>query len=123
VVPDLERGEFLNVGIILFSKQGRSLLTRVRIDEDRLRSLAAVPDIDVVRAHLGAFERIAAGGPQAGPLGHLSPSQRFHWLVAPRSTMIQTSAVHSGLCADHDAEAERLFWRLVAPRDEHGSSG
>lgn len=113
VVPDLERGEFLNVGVILFSKASGALLARVGLDEQRFRTLAADGDLVQVRAHLASIERIAAGGPEAGSLGNLSESQRFHWLVAPRSTMIQVSPVHTGLCSDPQAELDRLFGRLV----------
>jgi hypothetical protein len=113
LVPDLERGEFLNVGVILFSKAQRMLVARVGVDEDRFHRLSPGADIETVRAHLTSIERIAAGGRGAGSLGHLSASQRFHWLVAPRSTMIQVSAVHSGLCSDPGAELDRLYRRLV----------
>ncbi len=115
VVPDLERGEFLNVGVILFAKLARVLATRTWLDEGRLETLARDRDPAVIREHLAALERIAAGGPEAGPIGSLSASQRFHWLVAPRSTMIQPSPVHSGLCEDPMAELDRLFDRLVRP--------
>ena len=113
VVPDLERGEFLNAGVILFAKTARALLSRTWLDEARLASLGDDLDAEVVRAHLASFERIAAGGADAGPIGGLSMSGRFHWLVSPRSTMIQVSPVHSGLCADPAAEIDRLFERLV----------
>lgn len=117
IVPDLERGEFINVGIILFSRQQHKLLAKVWLDERRLRSLAPGGKVTDVEAHLSSIERIAAGGPDAGSLGHLDPSQRFHWLVAPRSTVIQVSPVHSGLCTDPEAEVERLFQRLVGRGD------
>ena len=117
VVPDVERGEFLNVGVILFAKTRHALIARVLLDDDRLAVLAPDRDADMIRAHLTSIEQIAAGGPDSGPIGQLSASQRFHWLVAPRSTMIQTSAVHSGLCDDPEAELGRIFERLV------GSSG
>lgn len=113
LVPDLERGEFLNVGVILFSKALRTLLARVELDEDRFRRLSPSGDVAAVRIHLSSIERIAAGGSGAGPLGHLSSSQRFGWLVAPRSTMIQVSPVHSGLCSDPGMELDRLYRRLV----------
>jgi hypothetical protein len=115
VVPDLERAEFFNAGVILFAKTARALLTRVWLDEARLAQLTADPDAELVRAHLGSLERIATGGEDAGTIGALSASQRFHWLVSPRSTMIQTSPVHSGLCSDPSAELDRLFERLVQP--------
>jgi hypothetical protein len=113
VVPDLERGEFINVGVILFAKLARVLTTRTWLDESRLAAMAPDRDPAVISEHLAALERIAAGGPDAGPIGKLSASQRFHWLTAPRSTMIQTSPVHSGLCKDPGDELQRLFERLV----------
>jgi Protein of unknown function (DUF3037) len=115
LVPDLDRGEFVNVGVVLFSKARGSLLAMVGIDDERLGTLASGRDVPTIRAHLASIERIAEGGPEAGSLGHLSASQRFHWLVSPRSTMIQVSPVHSGLCADPRAELERLYRRLVHP--------
>ncbi len=114
VVPDVARGEFLNAGIILFAKSQGALLARVDLDEDRLAGLAPEADVTVIRAHLASIERICAGGPEAGPHGDLSASARFHWLVAPRSTVIQVSPVHSGLCDDPAVEADRLFERLVS---------
>ena len=114
VVPDVARGEFLNAGIILFAKSHGALLSRVWLDETRLAALAPGADVAAIRAHLTSIERICAGGPGAGPHGSLSPSERFHWLVAPRSTVIQVSPVHSGLCDDPSAEADRLFARLVS---------
>lgn len=113
VVPDVARGEFLNAGIILFAKSHGALLARVWLDEARLRALAPDADVATIRAHLTSIERICAGGAEAGPHGSLSPSERFHWLVAPRSTVIQVSPVHSGLSDDPAAEADRLFARLV----------
>ncbi len=115
VVPDVERGEFLNVGVILFAKTRHALIARVALDEERLAVLAPDRDADMIRAHLTSIEQIAAGRPDSGPIGQLSASQRFHWLVAPRSTMIQASPVHSGLCEDPEAELERIFERLVGP--------
>lgn len=113
VVPSLDRGEFLNVGVILHARNARYLGARVGLDERRLAELAPGADVGPIRDHLSAFERIAAGGDEAGPIGRLDDSQRFHWLVAPRSTVIQTSAVHSGLTDDAGAELDRLFDRLV----------
>ncbi len=114
VMPDVARGESLNAGIILFAKTHGALLARVWLDEERLSALAPGADVAAIRAHLSSIERICAGGPAAGPHAALSPSERFHWLVAPRSTVIQISPVHSGLCDDPTAEADRLFERLVA---------
>ncbi len=115
LVPDLDRGEFVNVGVVLFSKARGSLLARVGIDDERLGMLASGRNVATIRAHLASIEQLAEGGPEAGSLGQLSASQRFHWLVSPRSTMIQVSPVHSGLCADPRAELERLYRRLVHP--------
>lgn len=114
VVPDVARAEFLNAGIVLFAKSQKALLARVYLDEDRLAVIAPDADVGGLRSHLGSIERIAAGGPQAGPHGHLSASERFHWLTSPRSTVIQLSPVHSGLCDDPRAEIDRLFDRLVS---------
>jgi len=113
VVPSLDRGEFLNVGVILHARNADFLGARIELDERRLDELAHTADVATIRAHLDSFERIAAGGPDAGAIGRLDGSGRFHWLVAPRSTVIQTSAVHSGLTADPGAELDRLFERLV----------
>jgi Protein of unknown function (DUF3037) len=114
VVPDVERGECVNAGVVVFCRPRRFLAARVALDPDRLRALAPAADLDAVRAHLEAVERIAAGDPAAGPIAALPASERFHWLVAPASTIIQPSAVHTGLTGDPGAELERLVCRLVA---------
>lgn len=113
VVPDVERGECLNVGLVLFARSHDALLSRIGLDEARLAALSPGVDVATVRAHLASIERICQGGPAAGPHAHLSASERFHWLTSPRSTIIQVSPVHSGLCDDPAAEADRLFERLV----------
>ncbi len=113
VVPDVARGEFLNAGVVLFAKTHRALLSRIELDEDRLRVLAPDADVAAIRSHLDSIERICEGGAAAGPHAHLSASERFHWLTAPRSTVIQLSPVHSGICDDPAVEADRLFARLV----------
>jgi hypothetical protein len=123
VVPDLDRAEFINVGVILFAKTARALLTRVSLDPASLARLAPAADAALVRSHLDSLERIAAGDEDAGPIARLSPSQRFHWLVSPRSTMIQTSPVHSGLCDEPQAELDRLFERLVSPAGREAGVG
>jgi hypothetical protein len=114
VVPDLERGETLNAGVILMSRPRRFLGARIALDERKLATLAPGCDIDGVRAHLEAVERIARGDATAGPIARLSFPERFHWLVSPTSTIVQPSAVHTGLTDDPAAELERLFARLVA---------
>jgi hypothetical protein len=114
VVPRVERGERLNAGVVLHGRQHRFLAARVGLDEARLRAIA--PDLDPasIRAHLEAIERIAAGDPSAGPIATLDPSERFGWIVAPSSTMIQPSPVHTGLTDDPAAMLERLYSELVA---------
>jgi hypothetical protein len=114
VVPHVERGERLNAGVVLFCRTRGFLAVRAGLDEQRLRALAPDVDIDAVREHLDALVRIAAGEPDAGPIARLEPSERFHWLVAPSSTVIQPSEVHTGLCTDPAATLERLFDELVA---------
>ena len=113
VVPRVERGEFLNVGVILFSRTARFLDVRIELDPKRLSVLAPSIDHDVVSSYLDTIPRICAGGGEAGPIGALSQSERFHWLVAPRSTIIQTSPVHSGVHADLPAALNHLFQKLV----------
>ena len=113
VVPRVERGEFVNAGVILFSRTGRFLDARIGLDETRLAALAPSIDREVVQSYLDAIPRICAGGDEAGPIGLLSQSERFHWLVAPRSTIIQTSPVHSGVHHDLPAALANLFERLV----------
>lgn len=113
VVPDVARGEFLNAGVVLFAKSHHALLARISLDETRLVALAPDADVAMIRSHLESIERICEGGPAAGPHAELTASQRFHWLTAPRSTVIQLSPVHSGICDDPASEIDRLFTRLV----------
>ena len=114
VVPHVEREEFVNAGIVLMSRPRRFLAARVALDEERLRALA--PDPNDVRPHLAVIERIAAGDPEAGPIARLSMPERFHWLVAPSSTVIQPSPVHTGLTDDPAATLDHLFGTLVGSR-------
>lgn len=97
VVPRVEREEFLNAGIILFGRQAKFLKAEVIFDPERILCLYPEIDIDAVKENLLCIPTICAGGPGAGPIGQLSQSERFHWLTAPRSTIIQTSSIHSGL--------------------------
>jgi len=113
VVPRVERGEFVNVGVVLSCKAGGFLEARIELDEARMRALDPGVDLDVVRAHLEAFAAICAGGDSAGPIGRLPARERFRWLTAPRSTVIQTSPVHSGRCDDHATMLERLLDAMV----------
>lgn len=114
VVPRVERGECLNVGIILLCRPRRYLGARIALDEARLAAFAPGLDPGSVRPHLEAIERIARGDPSAGPVARLGLAERFHWLVAPASTIIQTSAVHTGLCQDPATELDHLVATLVA---------
>jgi hypothetical protein len=113
VVPRVERGEFINAGVILFSSTAGWLQSRVELDRERLLALAPVIDVDAVESYLEIIPRICAGGGDAGSIGELPQRARFHWLVAPRSTIIQTSPVHSGVHEDLDAALNGLFEKLV----------
>lgn len=113
VVPRVERGEFVNVGVVVSSKAAGLLEARIEFDEAKLRTLDPHLDIDAVRRHLAAFAAICAGGEAAGPIGRLPPRERFHWLTAPRSTMIQTSPVHSGRCSNAAEMIERMLDTMV----------
>jgi hypothetical protein len=113
VVPRVDREEFLNVGVIVSCPAKDFLEARIELDEARLLAFDATLDLEAIRRHLASIPRICAGGPDAGPIGQLSPRERFHWLVAPRSTIIQTSRVHTGRCTDPDPVSERLLDRMV----------
>lgn len=111
LVPRVERGEFVNVGIILFCRTQRFLGAKVELDRRRAAVLAPYFDLDQAQLHLELILRICKGGP--GPISQLSQAERFHWLVTPRSTSIQVSEVHTGVCADPAAALERLMDILV----------
>ena len=113
VVPRVERGEALNAGVVLLCRPLRFLDARTALDEDRLAALAPDCDAAAVRPHLDAIEAIARGDAAAGPMARLTMAERFHWLVAPSSTIIQPSAVHTGLTDDPAAELEHLVDTLV----------
>ena len=115
VVPRVERQEFVNAGVILWCQEQDTLEARVELNVARLHTLDAAVDLEAVRRHLASIEIICAGGSDAGPIGKLSKRERFDWLVAPRSTIIQTSAVHSGRCTDTGATMERLLETMVRP--------
>ena len=113
IVPRVERGESLNVGIVLLCRPRRYLGARTALDVARLAALAPGVDPESVRPHLDAIERVAVGDPAAGPIAGLGQAERFHWLVAPASTIIQPSEVHTGLCDDPATELDRLMAALV----------
>ena len=113
VVPRVERQEFINAGVILWCRDQEFIEARVELDEARLRALDPSIDVEAVRRHLASYTLICAGGPDAGPIGKLPKRERFDWLVAPRSTIIQTSAVHTGRCTELGATMERLLQTMV----------
>jgi hypothetical protein len=113
VVPYVERGECINVGIILFCRTRRFLGMLTHLDQQRLSILAPQLDLPALQLQLEHLEKICYGKKDSGPLGELSPSERFHWLVSPRSTIIQTSPVHCGICNDPAAELQKLMKKLV----------
>jgi hypothetical protein len=121
VVPRVEREEFLNAGVILFCLERDFLEARVALDRPRALLLFPGMDVDLVEEHLSVIPVICAGGEGAGPIGRLTQRERWHWLVAPRSTVVQVSPVHSGLCpagspAGREAPAaalDRLFRSMV----------
>lgn len=114
VVPDIARGEFINAGVILMCRTKRFLGARVGLDEHRLAALAPDLPAATVVPHLEAIVRIAEGDPEAGPIAGLALAERFHWLVAPSSTIIQVSETHTGMCADPAGELDHLFATMVA---------
>jgi hypothetical protein len=116
VVPRVEREECINAGVVLYCAERAYLGARIELDERRL--LALMPhvteeELAEIRAHLAAIPLVAAGGPAAGPIGQLGQAQRFHWLVAPRSTMVQPGPVHSGLCESPEVMLEHLLATMV----------
>jgi hypothetical protein len=115
VVPRVEREEFINVGVIVSCPEKKFLQARIVLDEKRVRALDASLDLEAIRAHLATIPAICAGGPGAGPIGKLSPKERFRWLVAPRSTVIQTSPAHAGRCDDPAGLLEHLLDTMVRP--------
>ena len=115
IVPRVEREEFVNAGVILFCLERGFLDARVELDAVRVRALDPDAELPLIEAHLAAVPRICAGGDGAGPIGRLSLRERWHWLVAPRSTVLQVSPVHSGLCDDPAEMLEQLMDRMVRP--------
>jgi hypothetical protein len=116
VVPRVEREEFVNAGVIVFCLSQRFLKARVHVDEARLRALWPSLDLDLVRRHLEAFPGVCDGADGAGPIARLPLRDRFHWLVSPRSTVIQVSPVHSGLCESPERALDDLVRQFVLPR-------
>jgi len=113
VVPRVDREEFLNAGVILYCRARDFLAARVEVDAARLAALAPHADVPAVLAHLDSLSRVAAGDSNAGPIAKLPPAERFHWIVAPRSAVLQVSPVHAGLCIDPAEALERLVDQMV----------
>ena len=115
VVPRVEREEFVNVGLLLSCEASGYLEARIELDEARVASLDPTLDLESLRRHLDTIPAICRGGPGTGPIGLLPQRARFHWLTAKRSSIIQTSPVHMGKCADMAATMEHLLERMVRP--------
>lgn len=113
VVPRVERGEFVNAGIILSCDVERILESAIELDATAVMALDSRVDLELVRSSLAAIPMICAGGEGAGEIGKLSARERFHWLVAPRSTIVQTSPVHTGQCSDPAAALKHLMQTMV----------
>ncbi|ARK12065.1 DUF3037 domain-containing protein [Fibrivirga algicola] len=113
VVPRVEREEFINVGVIVYCASQGFLQTRYTLPTDRLLAFPNVPDHTEIAERLQAFERICGGRKTGGPIGQLPIASRFRWLTATRSTVVQTSSVHPGLCADPQQTLDRLYEQLV----------
>jgi len=113
VVPSVVREEFLNIGVILYCKQQRYLQSIFSVNEERIRCLAPDFDMEELKAYLAAFEKIAAGAKDGGPIATLDMPSRFRWLTATRSTVIQSSKIHPGLCGDLPGTLQRLHAQLV----------
>lgn len=113
LVPRIERGECVNVGVVVFCRPLDYLAARTALDEGRATALSPELDVDAVREHLQAIERVAAGDPAGGPIAALDLTARFHWLTAPSSTIIQPSEVHTGVADDPADRLSRLFDSLV----------
>ena len=117
VVPKVDREEFINAGVILSCPDLSFLEAQIKLNEARLLALDPNVDLDLVRQHLDSIPKICRGGDEAGTIGQLPQRQRFHWLVAPRSTIIQTSPVHTGRCHDPFAALEHLVATMVSTAD------
>jgi len=113
IVPRVEREEFLNVGVILYCRDKKFLSCKIALDHQKLKALCSNADCDEVEEHLRSFERISRGESTGGPIAALDLPSRFRWLTATRSTVVQTSKVHPGLCDEPEATLEKLHAQLV----------
>ena len=114
VVPHVERGERINVGVVLYSPERKFLGARMAVNAERLRAIAPDLDVEELERHLRSLQAIADGDPAGGPIAQLPQSERFGALSAPSSTIVQPSEVHTGVCEDGSNELDELFARLVA---------
>jgi hypothetical protein len=115
IVPRVEREEFMNVGVALYCARLKYLRAKFFVSRERLTAFSGMADVSEIEAYLQAFGNICAGNKDAGPIGRLPLPERFRWLTATRSTVLQTSKVHPGLSDDMDAMLERIFCEMVAP--------
>jgi hypothetical protein len=113
VVPRVEREEFLNVGVVLYCKTLKFLGSVFVLDRNRLQIFSPLADFEEIETYLGAFEKICSGFPEGGPIARLDPASRFRWLTANRSTVLQISKVHPGLCVDAAETLQKLYTQLV----------
>ncbi len=113
VVPRIEREEFVNVGIVLFSKKENFLEVRYKLHSEKIQLLSPETDLEQIEENLHSFEKIAKGGVEGGPIGEMDTASRFRWLTAVRSSSIQTTRPHSGLSSDLSATLNRLYQELV----------
>ena len=115
IVPAVEREEFFNAGVVLFCPEQRFLGARIYLDQAKLAAFAPEIASEEVQRRLNAIERVCAGDPGAGSIARLSQRARFHWLIAPRSTLVQVSPAHSGICEEPQTTLDRLFEEQVSP--------
>ncbi len=113
IMPRVEREEFLNVGVVLYCTGKKYLQAKYVLASDRVLSFCNTCDVEEIESYLKAFQQIAAGVKDAGPISQLTPAARFRWLTATRSTVVQTSKVHPGMCVEPAAMLEKLFNDLV----------
>jgi hypothetical protein len=114
VVPRVERQEFINAGVVVFCLEKRYLAARIHLDAGRVKALWPEADAELAREHLEAVPRICEGDPAAGPIAKLSQRERFHWIISPRSTIIQPSPVHTGVCDGTDGLLDRLAKQFLS---------
>lgn len=113
VVPHVEREEFINVGVVLYCGRKKFLQVRFQLNDAKVHALCAKTDVDNIRSYLDSFEKICKAAKDGGPIAQLPPAERFRWLTATRSTVVQCSKVHPGYCTDPEEKLERLFGQLV----------